>query len=770
MADAVAFWLVTWLQHSTLLYAGAWLVDRLRLLRAPAAREQMWRAVMLGALLTATVQWAGLVEPVSLEQLFTAPASQALGLPTAAPGEASAPGAESAAAPAVDTATGAGPSCAPATTVSLPPASAASPAVPVASADRSALGRLRAVLAERWASALLLLWLVGAALALLRLLVLGWLACRELDDRVPVEGALAAEFAGLCAALRVRRPALSVAPALAGPVSLPNGEIAVPPWAIASLDARRRRALLAHELAHLARRDPQWLALALGLQALLWLQPLHALARRRLAALAELQADAWAARAVNDPRAIAECLAECAERLTESRVALFGSALTHDSLLVERVDRLLDGIALRAQTKSWMVRGGLLAALVAAAYVFPGCDMHPAQRSWLGSSMTVSVSDDGDTSVKSLRPGYSLVLEADDSTTFTADESDIATLAPGCAFVLDETLDGVERGYTVTADRHGTLTRSLRRDGVEVQLDAAGKQWLAEALPRMFRESGFDARARVARLVASGGPARVLAEVDLATNDHAKAAHLGELLAAAELDSEQATLALASASKIGSSAALHSALSHALGTHPLDAPRSTLLLQIAGQIDSDSELAELLIEAAARLPDTAHRAWVATAGEIDSDFELGRAIEAGFERAEGDAPFTAELLALAGRSMDSSSELASVLERVAPRATDPAIAAAYLAALRSIDSDHERSGALLAVIDATTLDPSTLETALDVTAGIGSTSERRNALKALAASVARDGTLSRRYRDVASAMNSSHRWEALSALDEASRN
>jgi hypothetical protein len=379
------------------------------------------------------------------------------------------------------------------------------------------------------------------------------------------------------------------------------------------------------------------------------------------------------------------------------------------------------------------------------------------------------VSDDGDTSVKSFRPGYSLILEADGSTTFTADESDVASLAPRRAFVLHETLDGVEHEYTVTADRHGTLTRSLRRDGMEVQPDAAREQWLAEALPRMFRETGFDARARVARLLAGGGPARVLAEVDLATNDHAKARYLGELLATAELDGEQAALALASASRIGSSLELRRVLSSALMSQSIDAPRFALLLRVAGQIDSDSELAELLIEAAGRLPDAARGAWVATAGEIDSDSELGRAIEAGLEGSEGDARFTAELLALAGERMDSSSELASVLESVASRAT-PEIAAAYLAAVRSIDSDSERGGALVAVIDATTLDAATLATALDVTAGIGSSSARRSTLRVLADSVAHDGALSRRYRDVASTMSSPHREEALEALDEASRN
>jgi hypothetical protein len=74
------------------------------------------------------------------------------------------------------------------------------------------------------------------------------------------------------------------------------------------------------------------------------------------------------------------------------------------------------------------------------------------------------------------------------------------------------------------------------------------------------------------------------------------------------------------------------------------------------------------------------------------------------------------------------------------------------------------------VIDATTLDAATLATALDVTAGIGSSSARRSTLRVLADSVAHDGALSRRYRDVASTMSSPHREEALEALDEASRN
>src|SRR6185436_18853738 len=317
-----------------------------------------------------------------------------------------------------------------------------------------------------WTNALLIVWVAGAAIAAARLLWLARLARAELDGRVPARGALAADFAALCDERAVRPPPLRVAPALAGPVSLPNGEIAVPPWAAESLDVRRRRALLAHELAHQQRRDPQWQLAALGLQALLWPQPLHALARRRLSALAELHADAWAARAVRDPRAVAECLAECAERLLGRRAPTFGAAMSDDSLFVQRVDRLLEGVPMRATT-SWMVRGGVLAALASAACLFPGCDLDSA--SWgTGSSTRVSISDDGDTSIRVWRPGYELHVDCEGAATFTDDESDVATLVPGGSFKLEETADGVSHAYTVTADATGALTRSLTRNDADV--------------------------------------------------------------------------------------------------------------------------------------------------------------------------------------------------------------------------------------------------------------------------------------------------------------
>lgn len=695
-------WLVTYLLHSTFLYGAVWLIDALEVLRRPAAREPLWRAALIGAIVTATVQSAGFVERAPLvapriAATYVAPAEPRSVPTVAAPGDAAN------------------------SVISTP-------------VRRTALDDLRFEFLAHWTAWLALLWLAGATFGVLRLLALGWLARREIADRVPAAAAFAREFTTLCAAHGVRPPVVSVAPALAGPISLASREVVVPPWVIATLDARQRRAMLAHELAHQMRRDPQWLLLALGLGALLWLQPLHGLARRRLAHLAELEADAWAARAVNDPRALAECLAECAEYFDVNRAALFGAAMATESTLVTRVDRLLKGMPMQVEKLTWPLRAGVVVALLAAAVVLPGCNFKNLRHGGRHST-SIAVADDGDFRVSVDRSGYSLRLDTDGPVTFTDDESDLATLAPGCVFELSEHLDGMKRGYTVTADRSGALTRVFSREDQVVPRDATAAQWLAGALPRMFRESGFDAEARVARLLARGGPALVLTEVDLAGADYAKASYLGLLLGTAKLDSVELEGALASAAGIGSDYELRRALDVAMQTQSIDGPRYTRLLKAASQISADFELAELLTTAVSQMPaDAAARAaWLAVARQLDSDFELRRVIEAGLARCGNDADFAVTLVNLAAERLDSDFELRTVLEKVAGGATNPALASAYLAAATTLDSDFEK----------------------------------RTALEALAGSVAGDPALHRRYREVAREMGDFERGAALRALDDA---
>lgn len=691
----LATWLGTYLLHSTVLFGIAWAIDRWRWLRSPALRELLWRAAMVGALVTATAQSAGVAAraPMASWLPFT-PRT----LPLAVAREVG----------AADAATFGAAIAADAAIAAVATSAASEPALPAPRPTDSAGAGNRAGSSGQWMSLRLprliaALWIAGAALLILRLAAHGWRTRRDLAGRTPGDAALRRELASICDTQRRSVPALSVTAAIAGPVALPNGEIVLPPWVSVQLDVRQRRAVLAHELAHQVRRDPQWLVLTLALDALLWLQPLHRLARRRLGALAELEADAWAARLLCDPRALAESLAACAERLFATRTALWSAGMVtgsrHDCPLLERIDRLLKGSAMTHPKSTWPARAGALAVLSAGIFLLPGCGPAGFGQIGGGSSTSISISDDGDTRMSVRRAGYSMRMDSDGEVTFTADESDVATLSAGGTFSLTEKSGGVEHVYKVKSPGD-TLERTFFRDGDEVVPDAEARQWLAAALPRMFRESGLDADARVGRLLARGGPELVLAEVDLAVSDHAKSTYLGKLLGTVQLDAQQFERALASAAKLGSDHELRTALELGLATQELDGARVTALL--------------------------------ATAQQLGSDFELR-----------------------------------SLLERVAPRGGDPEVAAAYLAATRELDSDFERRTAIVALLDGARLDGAGLAEVLDLASGMGSDFEKRTVLELVAGSVAADPDLNRRYRDVARGMSDFERGEALRALDDA---
>jgi beta-lactamase regulating signal transducer with metallopeptidase domain len=107
--------------------------------------------------------------------------------------------------------------------------------------------------------------------------------------------------------------------------------------------AAQQEAVLAHELAHLARRDPAWQSVAMLTCALLWWQPLSWWSSRRLRAASESAADEACLMLADGPRQLAASLVSLAQRLTDPHVAtgtsMQGTGLKSD--LARRVERLL---------------------------------------------------------------------------------------------------------------------------------------------------------------------------------------------------------------------------------------------------------------------------------------------------------------------------------------------------------------------------------------------------------------------------------------------
>ena len=197
------------------------------------------------------------------------------------------------------------------------------------------VGLLSPALAAAWGlgTALLLLWLGVCQLHLTRL---RRCAC-------PVTSGPAAE---MLSALTPRPPALLSHPSVRSPflAGLRHPAIFLPAAYEADFDAAALRAILAHELAHLARRDTAWTLACRLLCALLWPQPLLWVWCRRLEQISEEACDQAVLAHDCPARAYAACLLTLAERhpLGRRERALGAGVAPFRSSLGQRISRILD--------------------------------------------------------------------------------------------------------------------------------------------------------------------------------------------------------------------------------------------------------------------------------------------------------------------------------------------------------------------------------------------------------------------------------------------
>ena len=367
-AASITAWLLTYAIHSTVLLGMAWLVLRVR--RAgPDVADLLWKVALVGGVVTATAQSLFDVRPAGSLALGEAPAALVNMPPTF--GE-------------VPTVEGSRPEVG--TSLPATELGAGTPVNPATSGDAATsgfTGRLSmvGVIATAWliVGIGLLAWYGGR-----RLILVGRLG----DRRVLVDGELPAALAALRREAGVRRPIrLTASNAISSPVALGNGEICLPVAALEELEPAQQRAMLAHELAHLVRRDPQWLAFACAMERVFFFQPLNRVARRGLQEAAEYQADAWAAqRSGGVP--LARCLVKVAEWIEASPlgVPVAGMAEQRSQLSV-RVARLLEKGAIGAPRRQPLASMLSVGALAATTVLAPGVMGHrgapePASDPW----------------------------------------------------------------------------------------------------------------------------------------------------------------------------------------------------------------------------------------------------------------------------------------------------------------------------------------------------------------------------------------------------
>lgn len=166
---------------------------------------------------------------------------------------------------------------------SLPTSLAIMPTLPVLPAATTLLPPQVAASASHWP---LILWLTGAALALLRLIV-HYLRLQRQCRRPPV--ALLRQLEGALDGLPPERVRLHPA----GPAVLwaPRSRLLLPADFLERFDATERRLVLQHERMHLRRGDALWSLLAELACAALWFHPLAWLALPRFRLDQELACD-----------------------------------------------------------------------------------------------------------------------------------------------------------------------------------------------------------------------------------------------------------------------------------------------------------------------------------------------------------------------------------------------------------------------------------------------------------------------------------------------
>ncbi len=370
------------------------------------------------------------------------------------------------------------------------------------------------------------------------------------------------------------------------------------------------------------------------------------------------------------------------------------------------------------------IAGGSMAIADAAKSM---AHAQPAQGSASRSSGSVVWSHNGDR----------LEVHYDGEFEFTDDDADVKRLAPRSTLTIKEGGFFGGRSVEFTADASGAITRRYREGMSERPFDPAGRAWLAQALPRVIRQTGLGAKARVARILASQGPAGVLREISRIEGSWGKRLYFTELLEA-----------------------------------PVDPPTARqVLLQAGKEIDSDYELATLLIEAGDRLlvDDASRQAYFEAATSIRSDYEMHRVYKAALARGPVSNAMLIGVLE-ASRAIESDYEEATLLVQVAGlQPLDPAANSALFDAVETIGSDYERGRVLQALLARGHASADTMLRAIRSAGRMGSDHEKAQVLQAILASGTLSGEARDAYIDVASSLGAAEQGRALSALVKAER-
>lgn len=523
----------------------------------------------------------------------------------------------------------------------------------------------------------------------------------------------------LCDQAQIKKtPYLTHSDKINSPLCLPSGEIILPAWALKGMDKGDLTALIGHELAHLQRRDPIKLLCFHTLARLFFFQPFFLLAQKRLAELAELAADEWAARHSETPKSVANALYICAKNITKQRQQpQWGLAMAdHKSNLKIRIERLLEASTSNfTQTPTW-VKGSSATLIIAAALSVPSVGLttlNSINDESIAPVYTVAATDrlrDVNVNISTndkKNKGYVTLTDGDTEITlkwkgkFTLadDDSTLTSLAPKGYFRLMEIDDeGDERRIRFNVKNGKLQSRFSLNDDVRT-MTARDKKWLKETLLIVLRHTGFNAEGRVARLYKRGGTKAVLSEM-AHMRDFGMVAYAKALMNTTSLSEKDINRLVKTLSAIESDYFMRQAYSSLLESQKLSDTALITIAKAAKKIESDYEMRQLLTPMMQenKMDDPLFKMALELMETIGSDYELRQLFMAAIKSQDISDDNLAQMMTLMADEIGSDYEARQMIEAVASQFKDaPKATALAIQALDTIGSDYEARQAIQAI-------------------------------------------------------------------------
>jgi HEAT repeat protein/beta-lactamase regulating signal transducer with metallopeptidase domain len=314
---AVLSWLLTYAIHSTILLAGAAAIAW-RFANQHAWLDVIWKAALIGPIVTASLS----LGPNAIPLIGTMPS----------------PAQEQTRPRAMEPAITVEP-------VTTPPIDGHSEKRVRSVAMEQAGSTVWQPLVGVWPSVAVIAWLLIAGIGLARYgtrLFRFYRAARS--GRSVTAPDLLHAVDVLTESTGVRRVKVTTSDICAVPLALAGRQIVLPERFLEELDADQQRAAVAHEMAHVIRRDPAWRVVAAIVEHAFFFQPLNRVARSRITESAEFLCDQWAVRHTGAPVALARCLSLVASWAspTNDEWAVGVNAMARsDSAMIRRVTHIL---------------------------------------------------------------------------------------------------------------------------------------------------------------------------------------------------------------------------------------------------------------------------------------------------------------------------------------------------------------------------------------------------------------------------------------------